>query len=79
MGIRGLSHYSRIFEKDFPCIGRVFRITGVSPSDFDVSFKVEASEVVRGCEDHQISLVKVSDNSLEGQLSSGGNIRLTRK
>ncbi|MDM0002772.1 hypothetical protein QTI24_29545 [Variovorax sp. J22P240] len=71
--------FTRIFEKDNPCLGRKYRIQIVERMDIAVAVKVFASEVVPGCEDHTITLIKIDANTLEGQLGSGGAIRLTRK
>jgi len=73
--------YSRIFEKDNACLGRMFAVEIVQRMDIAMTFRVHASDVVAGCEDHLVTLVKIDANTLEGQQQSGGHtaVRLTRK
>lgn len=62
-----------------PCFGKPFRLTKVQASSVTLSFEVQASEVVRDCENIRVVLFKVDEQTLEGQLDSGGPIRLMRR
>ncbi|WP_326542082.1 hypothetical protein [Pseudorhodoferax sp.] len=70
--------YLQVAPKFAPCLGKPIRISNLRSLGFAVTFKVVASEVVNGCDDHEITLMKVDDQTLEGQFATGGPIRLTR-
>jgi hypothetical protein len=64
---------------NIPCIGRVFPLR-VLPSEpeFALTFKVEESQILRGCSDVKVALHEVTANRLEGTTGLGYPITLER-
>lgn len=65
-------------QRNNPCLGKDFPVSVISQSSAELSIEIKGSSVMQGCSDFSATLKSGDGKSLEGELSGGRHISLTR-
>jgi hypothetical protein len=82
--IKGLGGTWKLFPiggeaKKNNCVGREFPITVESSSPNELKFSVDASKIIQGCSDSNVTATPIDAKNMEGHFGGGRSIRFVRQ